>query len=205
MPLIVSMLNTTLFQSNGAVSDGMRGGYAADDGVALHFRGTRLLRAVSSCPQAGAYRVSLSAGRIRETRVEVHHTHTPDFRDQVQRREELLRRLIEKLNQTHKNVVGLLVPAITLGCVEFKEIDPEGNYVFERNHRDFEPREVDQPLRYALSFALNHVNNNRWWWESLVRVLTGRGKAFGQALKDFYSQRNGSYKTYGNPELLGVK
>ncbi len=54
-----------------AVSDGMRGGYAADDGVALHFRGTRLLRAVSSCPQAGAYRVSGSGGRIRETRLEV--------------------------------------------------------------------------------------------------------------------------------------
>jgi hypothetical protein len=27
----------------------------------------------------------------------VHHTHTPDFRDQVQRREEVLRRLLEKL------------------------------------------------------------------------------------------------------------
>ncbi len=34
---------------------------------------------------------------LRETRVEVHHTHTPDFRDQVQRREEVLRRLLEKL------------------------------------------------------------------------------------------------------------
>jgi hypothetical protein len=36
---------------------------------------------------------------LRETRVEVHHTHTPDFRDQVQRREEVFRRLIEKLRQ----------------------------------------------------------------------------------------------------------
>jgi hypothetical protein len=34
---------------------------------------------------------------LAETRVEVHHTHTPDFRDQVQRREELLRRLIAKI------------------------------------------------------------------------------------------------------------
>jgi dipeptidase E len=54
-----------------AVADGMRGGYAADDGVALHFRGTRLQRAVSSCPAGGAYRVSLAGGRIRETRLEV--------------------------------------------------------------------------------------------------------------------------------------
>jgi hypothetical protein len=36
---------------------------------------------------------------LRETRVEVHRTHTPDFRDHVQSREELLRRLIEKLRQ----------------------------------------------------------------------------------------------------------
>jgi len=54
-----------------AVADGMRGGYAADDGVALHFRGTRLHRAVSSCPQGGAYRVAVSGGRIRETRLAV--------------------------------------------------------------------------------------------------------------------------------------
>ena len=49
----------------------MRGGYAADDGVALHFRGTRLQRAVSSNPHAGAYRVAVSSGRIRETRLAV--------------------------------------------------------------------------------------------------------------------------------------
>ena len=38
-----------------------------------------------------------------------------------------------------------------LGCVEFKEIDSSGNYVFERNQKDFEPREVDQPLRSLLT------------------------------------------------------
>jgi len=54
-----------------AVGEGMRGGYAADDGVALHFRGTRLQRAVSSSPQAGAYKVAVSGRRIRETRLAV--------------------------------------------------------------------------------------------------------------------------------------
>ncbi|MDR3637074.1 MAG: hypothetical protein P4L84_24940 [Isosphaeraceae bacterium] len=34
---------------------------------------------------------------LGETRVEVHHTHTPDFRAQVQLREQTLRGLIEKL------------------------------------------------------------------------------------------------------------
>jgi len=37
---------------------------------------------------------------LGETRVEVHHTHTPDFRDQVKHREEVLRGLIEKLQPT---------------------------------------------------------------------------------------------------------
>ncbi len=114
-------------------------------------------------------------------------------------------RLIENRNETNKNVAALLIPAITLGCVEFKEIDQDRNFVFERNHNEFEPREVDQPLRYALSFALNHVDENRWWGEKLKRWLTGRGKAFRQALTDFYSQRNGNYNEYGNGALLEVK
>jgi dipeptidase E len=41
------------------VADGrMREGYAAEDGVALHFEGRELARAVSSRPQARAFRVS---------------------------------------------------------------------------------------------------------------------------------------------------
>ena len=39
------------------VADGMRAGFAAEDGVALHFRGTRLERVVSSRPDGSAYRV----------------------------------------------------------------------------------------------------------------------------------------------------
>jgi peptidase E len=40
------------------VADGMRPGYAAEDGVALHFEGHELLRAVASRPKARAYRVT---------------------------------------------------------------------------------------------------------------------------------------------------
>ena len=36
-------------------------GYAADDGAALHFRGTRLFEAVTSRPHAGAYRIEASS------------------------------------------------------------------------------------------------------------------------------------------------
>jgi peptidase E len=51
------------------VAAGMPGGYAADDGAALHFRGTTLVVAVSSREGAGAYRVELRAGQVVEERV----------------------------------------------------------------------------------------------------------------------------------------
>ena len=37
---------------------------------------------------------------LSETRVEVHRTHTPDFRAQVQRREELLAKMIERIGRS---------------------------------------------------------------------------------------------------------
>jgi dipeptidase E len=55
------------------VADGMRGGFAAEDGVALHFRHTRLARAVSSRPGACAYRIDCAHGEVREQRLEVLH------------------------------------------------------------------------------------------------------------------------------------
>ncbi|HTU78066.1 MAG TPA: peptidase E [Solirubrobacteraceae bacterium] len=54
------------------VADGMRAGFAAEDGVALHFSGTRLARVVSSRADGAAYLVepseSCHAG-VRETRL----------------------------------------------------------------------------------------------------------------------------------------
>ena len=45
------------------VGDGMRSGYAADDGAALHFAGTELLEVVTSRPQARAFRVEPGSER----------------------------------------------------------------------------------------------------------------------------------------------
>jgi len=42
-------------------------GYAADDGAALHFVGTRLREVVSSRPTARAYRVAVKRGKVVET------------------------------------------------------------------------------------------------------------------------------------------
>jgi peptidase E len=52
-----------------AIKLGLHGGYAADDGAALHFRGTELVEVVTSRKHAAAYRVELVDGRVRETRL----------------------------------------------------------------------------------------------------------------------------------------
>jgi dipeptidase E len=52
------------------VGDGMRPGFAAEDGVALHFRRTRLERVVSSRPDGRAYRVEPGAGGVVESPLE---------------------------------------------------------------------------------------------------------------------------------------
>ncbi|HEY0493395.1 MAG TPA: peptidase E [Candidatus Dormibacteraeota bacterium] len=48
------------------VGEGFTGGYAADEGVGLHFTGTRFTEAVSSRPGANAYELTLEAGRVNE-------------------------------------------------------------------------------------------------------------------------------------------
>src|SRR5256885_585231 len=54
-----------------AIAGGMKAGYAAEDGAALHFHGKNLVEVVSSRPQAGAYRVELIGKDVRETRLPV--------------------------------------------------------------------------------------------------------------------------------------
>ncbi len=55
------------------VAEGFPGGFAADDGAALYFRGTELVEAVSSRPGAGAYRVALVEGQAVESRLDVRY------------------------------------------------------------------------------------------------------------------------------------
>jgi dipeptidase E len=51
------------------VGDGMRAGFAAEDGVGLHFHGTALARIVSSRPRAFGYRVEPDSDGVLETRL----------------------------------------------------------------------------------------------------------------------------------------
>lgn len=49
--------------------EGMRGGYAAEDGAALHFTGEELSRVVASRPQASGYRLDVTGGRVVEMQI----------------------------------------------------------------------------------------------------------------------------------------
>lgn len=53
------------------VRAGMRPGFAADDGVALHFEGAKLFRAVSSRPDGRAYRVEQVSDQVVEMELDV--------------------------------------------------------------------------------------------------------------------------------------
>ena len=59
------------------VADGMRPGFAVEDGVALHFRGTQLERVVSSNPSAGAFLIEPDGGGVRETRLQARFLGAP--------------------------------------------------------------------------------------------------------------------------------
>jgi len=49
--------------------EGMRAGYAAEDGAALHFTGAELSRAISSRPEASCYRLDVAEQRVVEMRI----------------------------------------------------------------------------------------------------------------------------------------
>jgi dipeptidase E len=54
---------------HGFIRGGMRSGYAAEDGAALHFTGTELSRVVASRPEARGYRLDPLGERVVEMRI----------------------------------------------------------------------------------------------------------------------------------------
>jgi len=62
---------------HAALRAGMRPGYAASDGAALHFQGTELAHAVASRPGARAFRVEADRGEVVETELTVRDLRTP--------------------------------------------------------------------------------------------------------------------------------
>jgi peptidase E len=57
---------------HAALRGGMRPGYAATDGAALHFEGTELAHVVGSRPEAQAFRVEAAGEDVVETELAVH-------------------------------------------------------------------------------------------------------------------------------------
>jgi dipeptidase E len=60
--------------------EGMRPGYAADDGAALHFIGSDVAQVVASREGARAYRVEAIGGRVTTTRLATRFLGDPDVR-----------------------------------------------------------------------------------------------------------------------------
>lgn len=111
-------------------------------------------------------------------------------------------------NRPSNNVVAVLMPVKTLGCVEFSEVK---NYkvpgseevVFTKKaNLQFKPQGIDQPLRYALAFALAQKDGTRGFFDTFVRFVTGENAAFQNALNKFVNQRDHYFKQYGNSALL---
>jgi dipeptidase E len=61
-----------------AIAAGIPGGYAADDGVGLHFQGSDLVDIVSSREGSAAYRVELVDGLVEETRLDTRYLGSPN-------------------------------------------------------------------------------------------------------------------------------
>ncbi|HDN27222.1 MAG TPA: hypothetical protein ENG03_09040 [Thioploca sp.] len=111
--------------------------------------------------------------------------------------------------EERSNVVGVLIPVKTLGCVEFSRIEGRGEdetIVFTRRpHLEFSPEKVDQPLRYALAFALLQHDKNRSGWSRFASDwLSNKGEAFQESLIWFANGRDRNFKAYGKKSLIDV-
>lgn len=110
-------------------------------------------------------------------------------------------------HRAQNNVVGVLMPVKTLGCVEFSEVrhygEPDEEIVFIRKPGiPFHYEGVDQSLRYALAFALSQHHKNLNFFSSLINSIFGRDVVFRDALRQFANQRDKSFKMYGNTSLI---
>ena len=106
------------------------------------------------------------------------------------------------------HIVAVLIPVKTLGCVEFTHIGYQNQVkemIFVRKpNLPFQPNNTDQPLRYALAFALQQHNQNRSKWNKLMRWLWNENTAFHHALVQFAEERQKNFKVYGNASLIEV-
>jgi len=118
-----------------------------------------------------------------------------------------------KLVRDHQNVVGVLLPVKTLGCVTYSRVFGKGTenerINFDRKFSPpprpvplpFSPEQVEQPLIYGLIFVLSQHLNNLSWWDKLFR--RSEYHALQNALADLSLKRHNN-KVYGNFTLIEV-
>jgi len=104
--------------------------------------------------------------------------------------------VINLLN-ANDNMAGVLIPIKTLGCVEFTYFDSTTKRpVFQRKPRiECTPEFVDQPLRYALSFALSQLESDKV-------VKSESEQKFWKTLQKLKGTRDRHLAIYGNRDLL---
>lgn len=112
--------------------------------------------------------------------------------------------IILKLINQCQNVVGVLMPVKTLGCVEFTHMLEQEMIFVRKPNLQFKPENIDQPLRYALAFALLQHHQNRSQWNKFIRWVWNEDVAFQKALTEFAEARSHTFKLYGNSSLIEV-
>jgi hypothetical protein len=110
--------------------------------------------------------------------------------------------VISLFNRANAKMAGVLVPVKTLGCVEFTRFDAVTKRpVFERRSlsKDCKPQFVDQPLRYALAFALSQLGID----SREQRKFPNRVLRFQRSLDELKGTRDKNLIVYGRKDLLG--
>ncbi|OQW92380.1 MAG: hypothetical protein BWK78_01865 [Thiotrichaceae bacterium IS1] len=126
---------------------------------------------------------------------------TEEGRRELREKFDLRYQDIINLVKSNGRMVGVLVPVKTLGCVEFTRIDSVTKRpIFERRPRvDCKPQFVDQPLRYALSFALSQLKID----SREQKKFPDKVHEFQRALEDLKGTRDKNLAVYGRKDLLG--
>ncbi|OQW93922.1 MAG: hypothetical protein BWK79_08585 [Beggiatoa sp. IS2] len=110
--------------------------------------------------------------------------------------------VINLFNRANGKMVGVLIPVKTLGCVEFTRFDSTTKRpIFERKlpPKDCKPQFVDQPLRYALAFALSQLKVD----QRELKKSPDKVREFQRSLEELKGTRDKSLTVYGRKDLLG--
>lgn len=133
---------------------------------------------------------------------------TEEGKEKLQQAFESRHKAVINLIKGQQNTVGVFMPVKTLGCVEFSRIEGRGEeetiFFSRKPGLNFSPDKVDQPLYYALTFALSQHNENRSGWSKFTRWLSNKDIAFQQSLGKFAEGRDRSFEIYGERSLIDL-